>query len=58
MNFVKVMGELLKWAPVLEMLKGMFGDPDKALEGVRAWELRKRAENDARLDRLRDRDDG
>lgn len=58
MNFVKVMGELLKWAPVLEMLKGMFGDPDKALEGVRDWELRKRAENDARLDRLRDRDDG
>jgi hypothetical protein len=57
MNFVKVLGELQKWLPVVEMLKGMFGDPDKALENVRAWELAKRAENDARLKALRERDD-
>jgi hypothetical protein len=57
MNFIKVLGELQKWLPALEMLKGMFGDPDKAMAEIRAWELGKRAENDKRLAALRERDD-
>jgi hypothetical protein len=58
MNIGKIIGELVKWAPVLDLLKGMFGDPEKALDGVREWEMKKRAENDARLDKLRrERDD-
>jgi hypothetical protein len=59
MNFGNIIGELVRWAPVIERLTKLFGDPEKALKGVAEWEAKKRAENDARLDKARrDRDDG
>ncbi len=57
MNFAKMIGEVQRWAPVIEALRGMFGDPDVALEAIRAWELSQRAKNDARLERLKERDE-
>jgi hypothetical protein len=57
MNFVKVLGEIMKWAPLLEALRGMFGDPDEALKKIRAWELAERAKTDEMLKRRRERDD-
>lgn len=56
MDFGKVIegiGHLAKWAPVIEVLHGMFGSPEEALERVRSWELAERAKTDERLARLR-----
>ena len=55
---LEVLGKLSKWAPVIEMLQGMFGSPEEALTKIRKWELDARAANDERLARLRDRDEG
>jgi hypothetical protein len=57
MNFGNIIGELAKWAPVIERLKNLFGDPAKALARVDEWEAKERAKNDARLAKARDRDD-
>jgi hypothetical protein len=47
----------MKWAPLLEALRGMFRDPDEALKKIRAWELAERAKTDEMLKRRRERDD-
>jgi hypothetical protein len=53
MNFGNIIGELVKWAPVIERLTALFGDPEKALKGVAEWE----AKTDEMLKRRRERDD-
>jgi hypothetical protein len=52
MDLSKILSEALKWAPVIEIVSGMFGDPDEALREIRQWELSKRRANDERLDKL------
>lgn len=52
-KIVEGIGKIAKWAPVIEVLQGMFGSPEKALERVREWELAERAKTDERLERLR-----
>lgn len=41
-----------KWAPVVQLLQGMFTSPDEAMEHIRQWEQSKREANDERLSAL------
>jgi hypothetical protein len=52
------LSELVKWEPVVQILKSLFESPEAALAKVRTWELAQRKETDAQLAALRDRDDG
>jgi hypothetical protein len=58
MDFGKVLGEIRKWVPIVEALRGMFADPEDALVAIRKWEMERRAANDRRIQAIKDRDEG
>jgi hypothetical protein len=57
MKLLDAISEMKKWAPVVELVRGMFADPEDAIKAIRAWEMAERAKTDARLQKLRERDD-